>query len=164
MTQIAIITGAALGIGRALACALVARGDTVVVAGIDGEAAGRVARDLARHGPGMATAAAVDVRDAAAVHARVHATRDRYGRLDVMVNNAGIGVGGEAGELLLAHWDRPGDPAGRPIRRCGHGNGWCADPVQAGDRRSWHGGSAFGGTARRCVRSGRRARCRGRRA
>ena len=106
MAQIVIVTGAASGIGRALASALLARGDTVVVADIDGDGAERAAGELARHGPGAATAAAVDVRDAAAVHGLVHGTRDRYGRLDVMVNNAGIGVGGEAGELLLAHWDR----------------------------------------------------------
>ena len=106
MTRIAIITGAASGIGRALASALVARGDTVVVADIDGDGAERAARELARQGPGAATPATADVRDAAAVQALVQGTHERYGRLDVMVNNAGIGVGGEACELLLAHWDR----------------------------------------------------------
>jgi NAD(P)-dependent dehydrogenase (short-subunit alcohol dehydrogenase family) len=106
MARIAIITGAASGIGRALAGALAARGDTVVLADVDGDGAERAARELARQGPGTATAAAVDVRDASAVQALVDVTRDRHGRLDVMVNNAGIGVGGEARELLLAHWDR----------------------------------------------------------
>jgi len=48
----------------------------------------------------------VDVRDAAAVQAVVDDTCGRYGRLDVMVNNAGVGVGGDAQELGLAHWDR----------------------------------------------------------
>jgi NAD(P)-dependent dehydrogenase (short-subunit alcohol dehydrogenase family) len=130
MARIAIVTGGASGIGRALASALVARGDTVVVAGIDGEAAGRVAGELARHGPGMATAAAVDVRDAAAVRALVHGTRDRYGRLDVMVNNAGIGVGGEAGDLLLAHWDRVIDVNLRGVVHGVH----AAYPVMIGQR------------------------------
>src|SRR6266849_7535978 len=106
MARIAIVTGAASGIGRALAIALVARGDTVVVADIDGDGAGRVAGELARHGPGAATPAMVDVRDAGAVRALVDQARDTYGRLDLMVNNAGIGVGGEARELVLAHWDR----------------------------------------------------------
>ena len=94
MTRIAIVTGAASGIGQALARALAARGDTVVVADLDGEAAGRAAGELARLGPGTARPAVVDD------------TCGRYGRLDVMVNNAGIGVGGDAQELGLAHWDR----------------------------------------------------------
>jgi NAD(P)-dependent dehydrogenase (short-subunit alcohol dehydrogenase family) len=106
MARIAIVTGAASGIGRALATALVARGDTVVVADIDGDGAGRVAGELARHGPGTAAPAMVDVRDAAAVRDLVDQARDTYGRLDLMMNNAGIGVGGEARELVLAHWDR----------------------------------------------------------
>ena len=106
MARIAIVTGAASGIGQALATALATRGDTVVVADIDGDGAERAAHDMARHGPGAATAAAVDVRNAAAVRALVHDTHRRYGRLDVMVNNAGIAVGGEADELLLAHWNR----------------------------------------------------------
>jgi NAD(P)-dependent dehydrogenase (short-subunit alcohol dehydrogenase family) len=106
MARIAIITGAASGIGQALASAMVTRGDTVVVADIDGDGAERAAGDLTRRGPGTATSAVVDVRDAGAVQALVDQARAKHGRLDVMVNNAGIGVGGEAQELLLAHWDR----------------------------------------------------------
>jgi len=106
MARIVIVTGAASGIGQALAGALVARGDTVVVADIDGDGAERVAGELTRRGPGAATPAVVDVRDAGAVQALVDQARDSYGRLDVMVNNAGIGIGGDVQELLLAHWDR----------------------------------------------------------
>src|SRR5258708_13802750 len=94
MARIAIITGAASGIGRALARALVLRGDPVVVAAIDGDGAERVAAGLARQGPGAAVSAALDVRDAAAVAALVRSTHDSHGRLDVMVNNAGIAIGG----------------------------------------------------------------------
>jgi NAD(P)-dependent dehydrogenase (short-subunit alcohol dehydrogenase family) len=65
MARIAIITGAASGIGRALARALVLRGDTVVVADIDGDGAERVAVGLARQGPGAATSAALTTATAA---------------------------------------------------------------------------------------------------
>ena len=106
MGRIAIVTGSASGIGQALAAALVARGDTVVVADVDKDGAERTAGDLSERGPGAAIAAPVDVRDAGAVQALVDQTRDRHGRLDLMVNNAGIAVGGETRELLLAHWDR----------------------------------------------------------
>ena len=102
MAAVAIVTGGGSGIGEALCRALAARGDTVVVADIDGASAERVAGDLGAR----ATAAKVDVRDAAGVQALVDETVDRHGRLDIMVNNAGIAVGGDALELTLAHWDR----------------------------------------------------------
>jgi NAD(P)-dependent dehydrogenase (short-subunit alcohol dehydrogenase family) len=72
----------------------------VVVADIDGAAAQRVAGDIG------ATATKVDVRDASSVQALVDETVAAYGRLDLMFNNAGIGVGGDARELTTAHWDR----------------------------------------------------------
>ncbi|MGY1686739.1 SDR family NAD(P)-dependent oxidoreductase [Geodermatophilus sp. SYSU D00867] len=106
MTRVAIVTGGASGIGRALGAALVRRGDQVVLAGPDGAAAVQAAERLTADGPGTATGAAVDVRDAAAVEALVTGTTGRYGRLDLLVNNAGVGMGGPVEELSLAHWDR----------------------------------------------------------
>jgi NAD(P)-dependent dehydrogenase (short-subunit alcohol dehydrogenase family) len=104
--RIAIVTGGASGIGRALGAALVARGDEVVLADIDGEAAAAVAKQLDTTGPGSAAAASLDVRDAAAFAELVAATADRHGRLDLLFNNAGLGIGGPVEELALAHWDR----------------------------------------------------------
>src|SRR5204863_9213419 len=83
-----------------LSRALAARGDTVIVADIDGEAAERVAGEV------RGTAAKVDVRDAAAVQALVDDTVAEHGRLDLMFNNAGIGVGVDLLDLTVAHWDR----------------------------------------------------------
>jgi NAD(P)-dependent dehydrogenase (short-subunit alcohol dehydrogenase family) len=102
MARVAVVTGGGSGIGEALSRALAARGDTVVVADIDGASAERVAGEIG----GQAVAAKVDVRDATSVQALVDDTVARNGRLDVMVNNAGIAVGGDALELTLAHWDR----------------------------------------------------------
>jgi NAD(P)-dependent dehydrogenase (short-subunit alcohol dehydrogenase family) len=102
MAQVAIVTGGGSGIGAALCRALAARGDTVIVADIDGESAQRVATELGAR----ATATKVDVRDAAAVQAVVDETVAAHGRLDLIFNNAGIAVGGDVLELTLAHWDR----------------------------------------------------------
>ena len=106
MSSIAIITGGASGIGAALSRAMVARGDTVVAADIDAEGAELHAKHLNETGPGRAWAAPLDVRDASAVQDLVDQVVRTEGRLDVMVNNAGIGIGGEMAELSLAHWDR----------------------------------------------------------
>src|SRR3954465_12857 len=100
MARTAIVTGGGSGIGEALCRALAARGDTVVVADIDGANAERVAGEIG------GTAAKVDVRDADAVQALVDDTVAAHGRLDLMFNNAGIGVGGDVLELTVAHWDR----------------------------------------------------------
>ncbi|MCU0265945.1 MAG: SDR family oxidoreductase [Actinomycetia bacterium] len=106
MGKVAIVTGGAAGIGLALGTAMFRRGDVVVLADIDGAGAEREATRLTGKGPGVAQAAHLDVRDAAAVADLVHRTADEHGRLDIMVNNAGIGVGGELQELTVAHWDR----------------------------------------------------------
>ena len=95
-----IVTGGASGIGRAIAAELVGRGSHVVVADLDTAAARRVADEL---GPD-ASAATLDVSDAAAVSVLVDATVAELGRLDVMVNNAGVAVGGLLEELDERHW------------------------------------------------------------
>ena len=100
MSRVAIVTGGGSGIGAAISRALGARGDTVIVADIDGSNAQRIADEVG------GSAAKVDVRDGEAVRALVDDTLAAHGRLDLMFNNAGIGVGGDATELTTAHWDR----------------------------------------------------------
>nr|BFE29216.1 hypothetical protein GCM10010200_014670 [Actinomadura rugatobispora] len=104
--SIAIVTGGASGIGRAIATSLVARGDTVVVTDIDEAGARKVADRLNTLGRGKASAAALDVTDPGAVTGVYQGVRAEHGRLDLVFNNAGIAIGGLAEELTLDHWDR----------------------------------------------------------
>jgi NADP-dependent 3-hydroxy acid dehydrogenase YdfG len=101
-----IVTGAASGIGRAIATSLVARGHTVSVTDINGEGVVTVAERLNTAGPGKAYASTLDVTDAAAVAAHYQDVKEEHGSLDLVFNNAGIAIGGLAEELTLDHWNR----------------------------------------------------------
>src|SRR5262245_485186 len=103
--KVVVVTGAAAGIGAACARRFVREGARVVLGDIDAAGAGALARELDA-GRGVAAAEAVDVADAAAVEALVAAAVARFGRLDAMVNNAGIGSVGRAPELPLEEWRR----------------------------------------------------------
>jgi NAD(P)-dependent dehydrogenase (short-subunit alcohol dehydrogenase family) len=82
-----LITGCSTGLGRALATAVLERGDNAVVTARD---AARV-EDLAERFPSTALALALDVTDHARVRAVVAAAAERFGSIDVLVNNAGYG-------------------------------------------------------------------------
>jgi 3-oxoacyl-[acyl-carrier protein] reductase len=86
--RVALVTGASRGIGRAIARMLSARGATVVAAAREGHANG-VAAELVGAG-GKAEAVSLDVTDSASVDAAVSSTLAKFGRIDVLVNNAGI--------------------------------------------------------------------------
>jgi NAD(P)-dependent dehydrogenase (short-subunit alcohol dehydrogenase family) len=101
--SVAIVTGAASGIGRALAEELARRGATVAVSDLNDRGAQDVADAIVAFG-GKAFAACLDVRNAPAVQAFVDDVVERYGHLDLIFNNAGVGVGGEVRDLPVEHW------------------------------------------------------------
>lgn len=88
--QTAIVTGAASGIGEAIAVELAGSGATVIVADLDKAAAEATVKKITGAG-GKAHAFAVDVADADQVEAMVEFAVSQTGRLDLLVNNAGIG-------------------------------------------------------------------------
>lgn len=98
----ALVTGGSSGIGLAVARAFVQNGMHVTICGQDPEKLGRAAGEL---GKGV-LARQCDVADADQVTALVDATVSRFGGLDVLVNNAGIGVFGNVAELAVDKWDR----------------------------------------------------------
>lgn len=87
--KVAIVTGGAGGIGRAVVSALAAGGANVIVADIDQVGAERVAAEI-RSSAGEATAVAVDLADEGSVAAMVDTVVDRYGGIDILDNNAAL--------------------------------------------------------------------------
>jgi NAD(P)-dependent dehydrogenase (short-subunit alcohol dehydrogenase family)/pimeloyl-ACP methyl ester carboxylesterase len=102
--RLAVVTGAGSGIGRATALALAARGAEVVAADINlGTAEETVALSEASD---RVHAYRVDVGDAAAMESFAAAIADAYGVPSIVVNNAGIGIGGPMLDMELADWQR----------------------------------------------------------
>lgn len=85
----AFITGGAVGFGRAFGRALVAEGANVALADVDVDAAEQTAAELVSSG-GAAIAVGCDVADADQVDAAVATTTDRFGGIDIVINNAGL--------------------------------------------------------------------------
>jgi NAD(P)-dependent dehydrogenase (short-subunit alcohol dehydrogenase family) len=104
--KVSIITGAGGGIGRTIALRFAAEGSAVVIAGPTEEKVHRVVKEIEASG-GRAGPAVIDVADEAAVKAMTAETLSGYGRIDILINNAGI-----AGPTALVHkldlrdWER----------------------------------------------------------
>jgi len=99
------VTGAGAGIGRATAMAFAALGAAVAVTDVDAAAAQAVAEEIAQGG-GAASGFAVDVADESQVDAAVAEALARFGRLDVLVNNAGIGARVAIVDMPSERWQR----------------------------------------------------------
>jgi NAD(P)-dependent dehydrogenase (short-subunit alcohol dehydrogenase family) len=99
--KVAIITGAAAGIGAATAKLFVSEGARVIVADWNEAGARAVAEEIGE----AALPIAVDVRDAAAVRSMISACVEHFGKLDVLVNNAGKGTLGSVVTASEAEWD-----------------------------------------------------------
>src|SRR5947209_6998627 len=103
--QVALITGGGRGLGEAICRTLGAAGVTVVAADLRPESAENLAMQL-RDGGVQAMAVALDVGDEDQAAKVVRQVVDKYGRLDVLVNNAGTDVTLSVEELSLADFDR----------------------------------------------------------
>ncbi|UMG94491.1 bifunctional rhamnulose-1-phosphate aldolase/short-chain dehydrogenase [Nocardioides sp. TF02-7] len=102
-TRIALVTGAASGIGKATAQRLAAEGACVVIADLDGEKAAATAAEIG--GPDVAVGVAGDVSDADAVRAMVDAAVLAFGGVDLVVNNAGLSLSKPLLETTERDWD-----------------------------------------------------------
>lgn len=103
--KVAVITGAASGIGRATACALAARGAQLVAVDIDDDGIRALADELNDQGAAV-LAHPADVSDRAAFEAIRDAGLQRFGRVDVVVNNVGVLTNGLPEDIPVHEWQR----------------------------------------------------------
>jgi NAD(P)-dependent dehydrogenase (short-subunit alcohol dehydrogenase family) len=103
--RVTVITGAGSGLGRATARLLAQEGAKVVVADINRGAAEETAQSIQDEG-GVAIMVHMDVRNASDAERLIRTTVDQFGRVDVLVNNAGIASDGSVVELTEEQWDQ----------------------------------------------------------
>jgi 2-hydroxycyclohexanecarboxyl-CoA dehydrogenase len=105
MSRVAAVTGAASGMGLAIARQLAVRGDRVALLDLDGDGAQREAEDL-RAGGAQAFAARVDVADRDAVDDALRKVRSELGPVEIMVTSAGIASFEKFTDITLESWNR----------------------------------------------------------
>ncbi|HUF21779.1 MAG TPA: beta-ketoacyl-ACP reductase [Burkholderiales bacterium] len=103
--KVAIITGSARGIGQATALKFAAEGARVVVCDIDAAGVEAVVEEI-RHSGGEAIGFEVDVTDRASIDRMVQGVMERHGRIDTLVNNAGIVADAQLKKMSDAQFDR----------------------------------------------------------
>ena len=102
-TRIALVTGAASGIGKAIAQRLAGEGACVVIADLDPQKAAAAAEEIGT--ADVAVGIAADVTDEEAVQAAIDATVLAFGGIDIVVNNAGLSLSKSLLETTAADWD-----------------------------------------------------------
>ena len=103
--QVAVITGAARGIGKAIALAFVGEGAKVALVDINGELLERLREEIVHRG-GQALSVPCDISKSADVNGMVNRVIDAFGRIDVLVNNAGIIRRGTIETMTEEDWDQ----------------------------------------------------------
>jgi NADP-dependent 3-hydroxy acid dehydrogenase YdfG len=103
--SVAIVTGSSKGIGRAVALALAQQGVTVVLAARNSALLSGVEQEITAAG-GTAAAIPTDVTSEHAVEHLIAETRKRFGRIDILINNAGVGIFSNVADMPLESFDQ----------------------------------------------------------
>lgn len=102
--QVALVTGASMGIGRDLALALAGAGAAVAVAARSTRQCDELVDEIERAG-GRAATVPLDLTERASIDRAVASTVERFGRIDILVNNAGLGTNHDAVDATEEEWD-----------------------------------------------------------
>ncbi len=116
--KVAIITGAACGIGRTTALTFAREGANVVAADLNDNAAQNLVDEITAQ-DGTASFEKVDVADPKDVHKMVENTKERHGKIDILVNNAGIVADARLIKMELEQWQRVIDVNLKGVFLCG---------------------------------------------
>jgi 3-oxoacyl-[acyl-carrier protein] reductase len=154
MDRVALVTGGTRGIGFAIAEALLRAGDRVAITGTSQEGTQAAGRELvARAAAGNRVRALVcDVREAAAVESAVHEVVGQYGGLDILINNAGVGLGAPIADLSHDEWRRIIDTNVTGVFHCckaaiphlrRRGGGWIISVSSLASKNPFVGGAAY---------------------
>jgi NAD(P)-dependent dehydrogenase (short-subunit alcohol dehydrogenase family) len=150
MSRVVLITGGTRGIGRALAETLLRAGDKVAVTGTSEDGVVKAERELGAFG--QASAIVCNVRDVSSAELAVRTTVAKYGGIDVLVNNAGVGVGVPIAELPHDEWDRIIGTNITGVFNCckaaiphlrQRGGGWIVNISSLASKNPFPGGAAY---------------------
>lgn len=103
--KVAIVTGGASGIGKEICLYLARKGATIVIADIDAETSNSVAEQIKKMGV-VAEVMPTDVGRRSDVEKLINKTKIKFNKIDLLINNAGIGIDGEFKDMTLDHWRR----------------------------------------------------------
>ncbi len=154
MARVSLITGGTRGIGYALAEALLREGDQVAITGTSNDGVARAEHTLATAcgDAGRIAGIVCDVRDPAAAAMAVMTAAARFGGLDALINNAGVGVGVPIAEMPHDEWDRIIGTnltgvfncckAAIPVLRQ-RGGGWIVNISSLASKNAFVGGAAY---------------------
>jgi len=147
---VVLITGGTRGIGRALAEALLKAGDTVAVTGTTEDGVVKAERELAQFG--QVAAIVCNVREVSSAELAVRTAVAKFGRLDVLVNNAGVGVGLPIAAMPHDEWDRIIGTNITGVFNCckaaiphlrQQGGGWIVNISSLSSKNPFAGGAAY---------------------
>ena len=150
MSRVVLITGGTRGIGRAVAVALLKAGDTVAVTGTTEDGVVKAERELAQFG--QVAAIVCNVREVSSAELAVRTAVARFGRLDVLVNNAGVGVGVPIADMAHDEWDRIIGTNITGVFNCckaaiphlrQRGGGWIVNISSLSSKNPFAGGAAY---------------------